>query len=544
MAGLYAGDIQEDDSIYQNGLDRISQPFLDSWAADAKDLWIHYPFSKMDDMGAQAWANYPGRRQQMIENQTGDTSTSMNLDFGDADRLMDPHALNQKYGQSLGLSFDQPTRQGAVDIMVRRKQEQIDLRAKVDHAPDTLVFSGLHLLTALAVGAADPINIASAFVPVVGELRAALWAERLGKPLARFAQGAVEGAAGQALLEPITAVSAATYQDHYGPMDAFLDVAFGGLLGGGLHTGFGAVSDMLGRLDSRTREGALRTAVAQMAEGRPTEIDHVIGTDAMFRRFDQMPVLADLPLAANEARLQAEHDQFGTQLAALPAGDSAARDRLARLQAVEDQLKTPDLPPEDRRALLDRRDEILTNTTPEKLQLGAQPFEDRRIIENQIDRLKKEIGAVQKQRLDLQVQDALTPPGARAAQAAAAKRFDLFSETVGPGARRQASTAVTSDIDAQSRLAIDRARSNTQDAARGQGPVIAGQPGSAAVAAREGRGDDLAAELQDAQSRIATYQAQGLLTEQEAAAGADAVKMANTRSKVADAAAVCLLLHP
>jgi hypothetical protein len=166
--------------------------------------------------------------------------------------------------------------------MVRRKQEEIARHGRLARASKDLGTAGAQLLTGLAVSMADPINIASAFVPVVGQSRYAIWLERFGKTGARAARGTIEGAAGAALVEPLILGAAAFDQSDYGYLDSLLNVVFGSVLGGGLHVGFGKVSDYLGRTDPAVREGALRGAVAQTAEGRPVDVAHILRTDPRF----------------------------------------------------------------------------------------------------------------------------------------------------------------------------------------------------------------------------------------------------------------------
>jgi len=145
-----------------------------------------------------------------------------------------------------------------------------------------------------ATAALDPLNIASAFVPVVGEARYAMMAARLGRPLASLLKGAAEGAVGQALLEPFTIGQRRMMQNDYGMMDALLDIGFGAALGGGLHLpgGFlkgrmeGTPFDALERAGAapriaeaagpEAREVALKGAVAAVLEDRPVRVGELL----------------------------------------------------------------------------------------------------------------------------------------------------------------------------------------------------------------------------------------------------------------------------
>lgn len=152
---------------------------------------------------------------------------------------------------------DQGIRQGALDILMERQQaqlarNQIMLRANGGYLP-TQIAAGL------AASLADPLNIASAFIPVVGEARYARLLENAASPLARAGVragvGATEGAVGAAILEPLPLLAAQADQTEYGLSDSLANIAFGAALGGGLHSIGGAVSDALRRrLSAETQQ--------------------------------------------------------------------------------------------------------------------------------------------------------------------------------------------------------------------------------------------------------------------------------------------------
>lgn len=99
----------------------------------------------------------------------------------------------------------------------------------------------------LGVGLIDPLNVATAFIPVIGEARytgmLAKAGSALGRAGVRTGVGAIEGVAGAALIEPIIAGSRRYEQADYGMADSLLNFAFGGVFGAGLHSVGGAISD-------------------------------------------------------------------------------------------------------------------------------------------------------------------------------------------------------------------------------------------------------------------------------------------------------------
>ena len=121
-----------------------------------------------------------------------------------------------------------------------------------------MVAGAAALAGGLAGSVVDPINIASAFIPVVGEARYASWLAKASSPLGRFGvrvgAGALEGAVGAAVVEPFIYISATDAQLNYTAADSFLNVMFGGVLGAGLHSIGGAALDVA--RPSRLREFA------------------------------------------------------------------------------------------------------------------------------------------------------------------------------------------------------------------------------------------------------------------------------------------------
>jgi hypothetical protein len=92
----------------------------------------------------------------------------------------------------------------------------------------------------------DPVGlVASAVVPelllvkgakVFGGAAKTYMTARAGQTIGQRASfGAVEGAAGAALFEPLVYLSQQKDQLDYGVADSFLNIAFGGILGGGIH---------------------------------------------------------------------------------------------------------------------------------------------------------------------------------------------------------------------------------------------------------------------------------------------------------------------
>lgn len=159
-----------------------------------------------------------------------------------------------------------------------------------------LVAGAAGLAGGLMGSVVDPINIASAFIPIVPQARYAMWLKQAASPLARAGVragvGAVEGAVGAALVEPLTYIGATDAQLQYGLGDSFINVAFGTVLGGGLHSIGGAALDLA--YPSRLRDyagvapdpvklDALERSVRALEEDRSVNADTAFFAEAQRR---------------------------------------------------------------------------------------------------------------------------------------------------------------------------------------------------------------------------------------------------------------------
>ena len=140
-------------------------------------------------------------------------------------------------------------------------------------------------------------------------------------------------------------------------------------------------------------QGALAKSIDDILAERPVDVGALITPDLLERsralvdrlQTEQpfaLPVInrRAIELAAEQDRLTTRDAELASTLEKLPPGDISAADRLNRLQAVEQQLAEA-ADPAAKRALSERRDQILVDTNPEALQAAAAPIEARRAAE-------------------------------------------------------------------------------------------------------------------------------------------------------------------
>jgi len=293
-------------------------------------------------------------------------------------------ARDQVAGAGLDIKIpEQGIRQGALDILMQRHQEQLArqqvmARANGGSLPTKIAGS-------LAASLLDPLNIASAFVPVVGEARYARLlagaASPLGRAGVRGGVGALEGSVGAAILEPLPLMAAQQDQTEYGLSDSLANIALGGALGGGLHSVGGAVSDAL-RRRLATEAAPVETSLNAGAAARPVEAGRSVD---LGRMFDEDP---DLALRAGLSR-QLEADQASLYRSA----EQQALDEIRPSLTGERIGNVADLKAE--RVGLVAQDMALDATYRDR----AKAFQGQRLSRKQAERAARDAIATERQQI-------------------------------------------------------------------------------------------------------------------------------------------------
>ncbi len=169
---------------------------------------------------------------------------------------------------------------------------------------------------------------------------------------------------------------------------------------------------------------ALSTALDQIGKGEPVRvhIDPEIvrnSRDLMGRLEGETPFTSPIP-KEEQLRLTSEAEQLNTRYAeldrhleTLPEGKPEAAEQLAKVQQIEKELADAKTSTE-RKALSQRRDELLKDTTPEKLQAEAAPLEARRQAEAQMTNIESRLNEIQDQIAKTQTRTLTLAEGLRA----------------------------------------------------------------------------------------------------------------------------------
>jgi len=379
MPMLPADDYQPNERLRSLGVDAYPSTFGDAVGASFEEAWTRNPTtSLLRELQRQQRELDP--EMDRVRAVRGDVRRRRGDDAGmladtpnmepaaPGPAMLDPEAANRQYGIDGELKFDRDTPEQTARDLYDLKREELRRRNIMSRAQGGFAEGAASFGAGLAASVADPLNIASAFIPVVGAARYALWAQRLGTTGARVARGAVEGLVGAAILEPAVYGVARSEQADYDATDSLLNLAFGTVLGGGLHAGLGKIGDVIQQ--RRMAEPLLRDSVAAVVEDRPVDVSPM--TDGL----------------APEARLQ-ELDEFVASAAERQAAYIAReRERYGRMAAGETLPEQADLPgtmrvtPEEARERLAELDEmerrIAEDFSPEALR---QTFEAKNPLE-------------------------------------------------------------------------------------------------------------------------------------------------------------------
>ena len=251
-------------------LEDFTAPTLDVLQATARDAWHFSPSPAI------------ARMKELSDAEQGDSP-------------MLSHEEAMQHVGELPLTIPQEgIKSDALEILLSRKRTEIRRQSVLSRAEGGFAEGAARLTTGLAVSIMDPLNVAVSFVPIVGQAKYASMLARAGtsvtaRAAVRAKVGAIEGAVGAALLEPIILTAASQEQADYGLMDSALNIAFGTVLGGGLHTSLGALADRVSGVTKavqaaspETRENAMRAAMSQIMSGQKVEVGPVLNRDPWY----------------------------------------------------------------------------------------------------------------------------------------------------------------------------------------------------------------------------------------------------------------------
>ena len=242
MANVYIPEQKENKNLRENYFDYAKAGTANVLGASLDEALYYNP------------TNALGRliNQSLLEGQEGSTLTA------------EEWSESEFFREGLEVG-DEGIKTGMASLLAERHDERSAFRTTLGRSRGGIGLTAAQFGVSLAGSIIDPINVASAFIPSVTIARGATMAARMGRVKGnRFMTGAMDGAIGAAVVEPLVIGAAYAEQDReYGLMDSFLNVTVGAALGGAIFYGAGKISDRYAKLPQSTKDEAQHTSVGQ-----------------------------------------------------------------------------------------------------------------------------------------------------------------------------------------------------------------------------------------------------------------------------------------
>ncbi|MDQ5978538.1 MAG: hypothetical protein QG602_1512 [Verrucomicrobiota bacterium] len=285
MTGFYLGDINDNTAARAQGIDLNPEGVAAVQAATFGQFWHDSPINQIV-RGFQRGAQMP---DVGITDPMGGFAPAFGQEGGPPRDvpMLTPDEANKRFKlpgmQPFTADTPEAIAQGVFDEY-RQKLQRDNVRNRGEgFGTGGVAQFGVGLLTSLL----DPVNVASAFIPVIPEAKVAAWLASqsgvLGRATVRAGVGMASGAAGQALIEPLTFLSNVAEHEDYTMGNAAVNIAMGAAMGAVLHAGGGAIADryrgvpsIVRTLDADTAEMAMRGSIAQTLDGRPVAVGDAI----------------------------------------------------------------------------------------------------------------------------------------------------------------------------------------------------------------------------------------------------------------------------
>ena len=327
------------------------------------------------------------------------------------------------------------------DVLRERKREEIGLQNIFARSKGGLTLGVGQFLTGLAGSVVDPINIASAFIPVVGHARYANMIKNAsgaaGRAGVRARVGLAEGAVGAAIVEPIVYGVAQSEQADYTLYDSLINVGFGAALGAGLHPTVGAVADkysikfdpdgsprakgtpepvasfgdQFSRLSPDNKKIVMQRVIELEANGKAADVGKII--EALNAEQDiktsapergSLPADTPEPIRIQIKELKTERAKVTEDLNSILMARSdtddfiisnMAEEQRQKIEAAKEKIKDPNVPKRQRKKAENEYKKLIKDAKEKQPKLSESGKEQRvKELEQEKIRLTEEINAL------------------------------------------------------------------------------------------------------------------------------------------------------
>lgn len=146
--------------------------------------------------------------------------------------MLTAEEANAKYAQ-YGVHFNNPIRKQEAEVIAAQKIKEMAARERLSRSEGTFMSGAASLAGSMVGSLADPINIATMFIPVsklIPALKGLEAAGFMGRTLVRGADGVIMNA----LVEPLPLYAASIDQRDYTMADSMFNLAAGGIFNAGM----------------------------------------------------------------------------------------------------------------------------------------------------------------------------------------------------------------------------------------------------------------------------------------------------------------------
>ena len=186
-----------------------------------------------------------------------------------------PEELTEKYGDLL--EFEEAMSDEEAQLLYQNKKEETIRNAIINAGPKGFIPGVAKFGGGIVAMATDPVEVATMFIPVVGQAGKAAAVARFGRVGGAAVVGATEGFTGALLTEPLYYGLSRNQQLDYSMQEALLNVGAGLFLGGGIGTVAGVFSRK--SFDGSTIEEMAAPTADVRADLEPTDF-------ALFKRLE------------------------------------------------------------------------------------------------------------------------------------------------------------------------------------------------------------------------------------------------------------------
>ncbi len=210
--GAIKAPFQDDTNIYREQYQATHQPYSNGQIFSEA---MHHAFEDTT-IGAV-------KRIQDIHNARAEAENN---------EMLSPEQANSEYGQ-YGVHFENPIKRQEAEVIAAQKIKEMGARERLSRTEGTFMSGASSFMGSFVGSLADPINIATMFIPVSKVIPALKGLEAtgfLGRTLVRGADGIIMNA----LVEPLPLYASSIDQRDYTMADSLFNLAAGGVFNAGL----------------------------------------------------------------------------------------------------------------------------------------------------------------------------------------------------------------------------------------------------------------------------------------------------------------------